>query len=164
VAKRDEYTADIDALDELDDFGDSDGDLDDVLEPDLDEEDLEGPDLDEDALVEDLEVALHEDLEVGDDLHDDEDVGPETKEIEDEDEALDDEDDDEEGEEALDVMLLTRESGLDEDFRLDDEPRDGLSNADAPISAGEFTCRSCFLVKRRPQLADAERMICLDCI
>ena len=29
---------------------------------------------------------------------------------------------------------------------------------------GEFTCRSCFLVKHPNQLADAKAMLCKDCV
>jgi len=65
--------------------------------------------------------------------------------------------------ESLDV-LLAREKAEDDDLvRLDDEPRDALNTTTTPIGANEFTCRSCFLVKRRAQLADADQMICFDC-
>jgi hypothetical protein len=33
----------------------------------------------------------------------------------------------------------------------------------APVAPEEFVCRSCFLVKRRTQLADPEQMWCRDC-
>jgi len=161
VVKPDEYT-DIDDLEDLDE--------------DLDVEDLEVEDLDDEDLDEGLSDDLDEDLEV-DGLGEEEDGGEEeSAEFEDEDEdeedeededegaELEDEEEDEEEEEALDI-LLARDTGLSEDLaRLDDEARDGLGSSDAPISAGEFTCRSCFLVKRRPQLADEERMVCLDCV
>jgi hypothetical protein len=101
------------------------------------------------------EGLVSEDL-VGEDLEEEEPLDEEDESAE-----LDEEEDEEE---ALDI-LLARDTGLNEDLvRLDDETRDGLGDVDAPIRAGEFTCRSCFLVKRRPQLADAERMICLDCV
>lgn len=32
-----------------------------------------------------------------------------------------------------------------------------------PQQPTEFTCRSCYLVKHRSQLADRERMFCRDC-
>lgn len=32
-----------------------------------------------------------------------------------------------------------------------------------PIQANEFTCRNCFLVKHRSQLADKKRVLCRDC-
>ncbi len=41
---------------------------------------------------------------------------------------------------------------------------DGVELAEvAPCGADEFVCRSCFLVRRRVQLADAVTMACLDC-
>jgi hypothetical protein len=192
VAKRDEYTTDIDALEDRDEFDEFDGDEEsladddlehdlsadleeadleeadleeaDLEEADLEEADLEEADLDDVDLGADLGAALTEDLEVSHDLDDEEVTARGTTHVEDEDdeEALDDEDE-EEGEEELDVLLGTRPPSLDDDVPYD-EPRDGLGNSDAPIGAGEFTCHSCFLVKRRPQLADQERMICYDCL
>ena len=32
------------------------------------------------------------------------------------------------------------------------------------ISEDEFTCRSCFLVKKPSQLADRDEMLCFDCV
>jgi hypothetical protein len=32
-----------------------------------------------------------------------------------------------------------------------------------PQQSNEFTCRNCFLVKHRSQLADRKKMICRDC-
>ena len=160
MAKPDEYTADIDDLEEIDD--------------DLDHEDLDHEDLDDEVLEEDLDddltAGLGEVLE--DDLDEDlspgldDALGTGTLEEEEEDETAElDEDEDEDEEAALDVLLLARDTGLNDDLaRLDDESRESLGNSDAPIGAGEFTCRSCFLVKRRPQLADEERMVCLDCV
>jgi hypothetical protein len=173
VAKRDEYTTDIDALedhDEFDEFDDdeeslADDDLGPDLSADLEEADLEEADLDDVGLGADLTADLTEDLEVTHELDDDEEVtarGTTHVEDEDDEEALDEEEDDE-SEEELDVLLGTRPPSLDDEVPYD-EPRDGLGNSDAPIGAGEFTCRSCFLVKRRPQLADQERMICYDCL
>ena len=125
---------------------------------DLEEDDIEDGDEDDD---EDLDLELDDDIPldviaVADDDDDDD------EEIE------DDEGDDEpavadEAEESLDV-LLAREVGEDDGLvRLDDEPRDGLVSVTTPIGADEFTCQSCFLVKRRAQLADEKQMICLDC-
>jgi hypothetical protein len=42
-------------------------------------------------------------------------------------------------------------------------PKEALTASTSPIGAGEFTCRSCFLVKRRAQLADEKLQLCLDC-
>jgi hypothetical protein len=122
----------------------------------LDTEEVEDDD-DEDEDDEDLDLEIDDDLVidvVADD--DDDDV-----EIDDDDEAEDVADD--EAEESLDV-LLAREQGEDDVLvRLDEEPRDGLVTTTTPIGADEFTCTSCFLVKRRAQLADAKQMICFDC-
>ena len=128
-----------------DDFEDADEILD-TEEEDDDEDD------------EDLDLEIDDDLVldvVADDNDDDVDL-----------EDDDDEADDavgEEAEESLDV-LLAREQGEDDALvRLDEEPRDGLVTSTTPIGADEFTCTSCFLVKRRAQLADAKQMICFDC-
>lgn len=127
---------------------------------DLEDDAAEDEDDDED---DDLDLDLDDDIPldaipVADDDDDDDD-----------DEIDDDESDDEpaaaadEAEESLDV-LLAREVGDDDgSIRLDDEPRDGLVAVTTPIGADEFTCQSCFLVKRRAQLADEKQMICLDC-
>lgn len=119
----------------------------------LDEEDDDEDDDDEDLEIIDADLDLDEIPVVDDD---------------DDEEEIDDEGDDEvvaddEAEESLDV-LLAREQGEDDALvRLDDEPRDGLVSVTTPIAADEFTCRSCFLVKRRAQLADEKSMICFDC-
>jgi len=127
-----------------------------------DEYDEEADDLveddDSDDDDEDIDLELDDDLEIDDIPVEDDD---------DDDEIDDDEETDavvgDEAEESLDV-LLAREQGDDESLvRLDDEPRDGLVSVIETISADEFTCTSCFLVKRRAQLADEKKMICLDC-
>lgn len=47
---------------------------------------------------------------------------------------------------------------------LDREDRVGTLPAKvAPQQETEFTCKKCFLVKHRSQLADKRRMICKDC-
>jgi hypothetical protein len=96
-------------------------------------------------------VAVEPDLD--EDLVDEEEVV---------DEEEDEDEDEEDGAEALDVLLV-REQALDDDLlRLGDDTRVYPATV-PPIAGSEFTCRSCFLVKRRAQLADEERMICLDC-
>lgn len=125
-----------------------DEDVDDTVDDDGETEDDD----------EDLDLELDDDLEV-DDIPDDDDDADDADDDDDEDEEVADED----AEESLDV-LLAREQGDDESLvRLDDEPRDGLVSVIETISADEFTCTSCFLVKRRAQLADEKKMICLDC-
>jgi hypothetical protein len=45
----------------------------------------------------------------------------------------------------------------------EEEELPGITEKVVPIRANEFVCRQCFLVKHKSQLADAEKMICLDC-
>ncbi len=59
---------------------------------------------------------------------------------------------DEDDGDVLDLDVLPEESSL-----------DPLSVKAIPQQANEFTCRGCFLVKHRSQLADQARMVCLDC-
>jgi hypothetical protein len=63
--------------------------------------------------------------------------------------AAEDEDEAEE-----DAVPLTREEKLAEPA---DAPRV------VPIQETEFTCRRCFLVKHRSQLANKKKMLCRDC-
>ncbi len=131
---------------------------DEVFEEDeFEADDLELNSLDElEEPDEDLEADLDENEEDLDEVAAAED---ELVEVEVDEELAEDED-----QESLEV-LLAREQILDDDdvLRLDDDARDVLTVADVPIGAGEFTCRSCFLVKRRAQLADETELICLDC-
>ena len=48
------------------------------------------------------------------------------------------------------------------DMRGDDKA-EALVEKVVPPQANEFTCRNCFLVKHRSQLADKKRMYCRDC-
>lgn len=88
---------------------------------------------------------------------------------EDEDEEEDDEEEDEEDVEAsLDVILKER-LVVEEDEEEDEEAPETDDRADSstkvlPKQPNEFVCRSCFLVKHPSQLADAERMLCRDCV
>lgn len=82
-------------------------------------------------------------------------------ESDDDEETLDEEGDDEE-EESLDV-ILAREQDLEEEFATVGESTSRQPSTTTPAGEDEFTCRSCFLVKRRAQLADAGDMICTDC-
>jgi hypothetical protein len=47
--------------------------------------------------------------------------------------------------------------------RGDDKGAEALVEKVVPPQANEFTCRNCFLVKHRSQLADKKRMFCRDC-
>lgn len=153
-------------------FPDEETDLNDEVEEDVEEdteiEDLS--DLDGDDLAIDDSPVVPDDLDddIADTPDDDEDDkdGDDDKDGEDDedDEDEDEDDEDDEEEESLDV-LLAREKVIDDDLgSIVDEPRDGLTIRPALVGAGEFTCRSCYLVKRRAQLADEKRMLCFDCV
>jgi len=49
------------------------------------------------------------------------------------------------------------------DLGRDDDSPEALVEKIVPIQANEFTCRNCFLVKHRSQLADKKRVFCRDC-
>jgi len=146
------------------------------IEPDLDEgDDLDLNVLDDDE--EDVEFDAADVEYVDGEAQDEEDEGEEEddgdvaevegdaatvehEEEEEDDDVVDDDDDDdeEEDEETLEVLL-----GPDSETTVTPARSRKDDSGDAPPGEGEFTCRSCFLVKRRAQLADADAMICLDC-
>ena len=72
---------------------------------------------------------------------------------------------------SLDEILTTRpeEQAAEEEeeesvLSLDrDERIESLSVKVVPQQPTEFTCRKCYLVKHRSQLADRKRMLCRDC-
>lgn len=138
------------------DLGDEIDDVDEL--PSLDDDD-------DDIAISDPPVTDDDDIDVEVDDEDDDAADPEDDDEPDDEDEDDDDEDDDEGEESLDV-LLAREKVLDEDDlgRIADESRGGLTVRPALVGAGEFTCRSCFLVKRRAQLADEKRMLCFDCV
>ncbi len=170
----DDFTADDDLAVE---DSDEELELDDELPLEEDEDDL--------ALEEDGDAALALDDDVLtpiDDFTGDDDDTEETdtvavvpvvvvadEEEEEEGPDLDEETDDvvddaeAEGEESLDVLLSREKVTEDDDLGRLEEPRDGFTVPAQPISPNEFTCRSCFLVKNRAQLADEEKLFCLDC-
>jgi hypothetical protein len=137
---------DIEDLDE-DEFG-SDIDVDDVDVDDVDDEDVLVDDSDDVVVEDEAEDEEDEVVDLEEELHPD-DV-----------------------EEPLDVLLLERTSSglLDEDEYDEDEDDSEADDRSDPASRippkrpGEFVCRSCFLVKHPSQLADAERMLCADCV
>ena len=45
-----------------------------------------------------------------------------------------------------------------------DDKAEALIEKVQPIQANEFTCRNCFLVKHRSQLADKKKLFCRDCV
>ena len=126
----------------------------------LDVDELDVDELDVDELdVDDEDTETEEGEAVDDDDDDDEDDEADTPLEDVEEDELDDDELDEESEESLEVLL-----GTDVEDESEGEGRvRPSSKADTPIGEGEFTCRSCFLVKRRAQLADAKKQICLDC-
>lgn len=140
---------------EIDDLGtDIDDELPEATLDDDDEEEIASLD----------ELAEEEDQD--DDDEEDEDTEEPTETEEDEDEeplaALDEDEDEEEAEESLDVLLGADEAGPPRKRRRRGAT-DTLDTTTNPAGEGEFTCRSCFLVKRRAQLADADQLICVDC-
>jgi len=72
---------------------------------------------------------------------------------------------------SLDEILSTRpeeQAAEEEDeesvLAMDrDERIESLSVKVVPQQPTEFTCRKCYLVKHRSQLADRKRMLCRDC-
>ena len=85
---------------------------------------------------------------------------------------VDDEEEAEGTEASLDELLAKRaEEKADEEE--DDSALDLTRGEEGPESLGtikvvpqqadEFTCRNCFLVKHRSQIADKKKMICRDC-
>lgn len=130
-------TVDVDSLDVH--GGDDDDDDDDVVEP-------------EEAAGESKAVDEDEDDENADDAE---------KDGEEEDDVVVDEEEEEEEDESvqsLDVLLIPDVPA----GRTRRQSTPAVEAADR-IREGEFTCRSCFLVKKRAQLADPEGLICLDC-
>ena len=81
-----------------------------------------------------------------------------------------DEEEENVGETSLEELLARRtddkveeedESVL--DLARADEKAETLTVKVLPQQSNEFTCRNCFLVKHRSQLADKKKMICRDC-
>lgn len=73
----------------------------------------------------------------------------------------------EEAEASLDEILRERlQPGGGAEYEAEEEAERQVATPEAEVSprrANEFVCRSCFLVKSRNQLADPDRLICLDC-
>lgn len=49
------------------------------------------------------------------------------------------------------------------DLDRGDDKTEALVEKIVPIQSDEFTCRNCFLVKHKSQLADKKRLFCVDC-
>jgi Domain of unknown function (DUF4193) len=176
--KVEEPTDEIEVDDDLEDDDDEGEDLDeDQLAAELDDADLDPEDLDEDDLDDSLDADFDEDEDDADEDDSDSDSdADEDEEEEDEADASDEEDED--GPSSLDQLLEKRSalrSGTD-DSDDDDEILALADDTLAPAKGGvkapviplrdreEFVCRSCFLVKRRSQLADPEKQLCRDCV
>jgi hypothetical protein len=142
---------DLNVLDDVDYDEDTDFDVETIDEEDEDEAD------DEEEVEADEQADVDENVKVGDVVVVDDEEDEEDEE-EDEDVVVDDDEEEEEDEETLEVLL-----GPDSDATVTPSRSRSDESGDAPPGEGEFTCRSCFLVKRRAQLADATAMICLDC-
>lgn len=111
---------------------------------------------------------------------DDDEVELTDDEVEDEDAAAGlDDDDDESEESSLDELLAQRsasrrgtddaEDEVEEILSFVPEPElgsvDPLPSKIVPVKDQmEFVCKSCYLVKKKSQLADPERMFCRDCV
>lgn len=137
---------------EEEDFAEAEGDDDEDDNLELDEID-ELDELDEEFDDDDDAVAAVIPADADDDDDEEEDVV-----------AVPEEDDDDDDEED-DGVLGFGEKALADDELLDfvDDSKEDLGLVTVPIGDGEFTCRSCFLVKRRAQMADEKKMICFDC-
>lgn len=146
-----------------DDLTAGDDDLDDDLELD-DDDDLDTDDIDteffdddDDDDDDDADEAVSVELVVDEELDEDLDDDLEDDELED--------DDDDDLDDELDELLEE-----DEEVQPLDEEEGGGKKGAKPrrkvelISEDEFTCRSCFLVKKPSQLADREAMFCFDCV
>jgi hypothetical protein len=165
------------------------GELDDetILEDDLDNEDVLEQDVDEDVLEVTLEDLVHGADQDEQDEEQDPSPGSEVAlspvstdgvrggDLDDFDDELDDD-----VEESLDLVLFERLDLVEVAFRAGDDG-DGDSRADntfgwltapdgpmdtidvAPCRIDEFVCQSCFLVRKRVQLADAVALTCRDC-
>jgi hypothetical protein len=75
----------------------------------------------------------------------------------------------EEAETSLDEIIAKKadepapEESEDEAVVAREERVEALTVKVVPQQPTEFTCRNCYLVKHRSQLADKKRMLCRDC-
>ncbi|MFY9586531.1 MAG: DUF4193 family protein [Actinomycetota bacterium] len=82
-----------------------------------------------------------------------------------------DEEEENVGETSLEELLARRaedKPGEEEDESVldlarGDEKAETLAIKVLPQQSNEFTCRNCFLVKHKSQLADKKKMLCRDC-
>lgn len=82
-----------------------------------------------------------------------------------------DEEEESVGETSLEELLArrTEDKAVEEedesllDLARGEERSETLAIKVLPQQSNEFTCRNCFLVKHKSQLADKKKMICRDC-
>ena len=82
-----------------------------------------------------------------------------------------DEEEESVSETSLEDLLARRadDKGVEEeaesvlDLARGEERAETLAIKVLPQQSNEFTCRNCFLVKHKSQLADKKKMICRDC-
>ncbi len=125
--------------------------LDDLVEDSTLDDELEEPD--EDVFDEEDFAEAPEDEVFGPDV-------PDVAEVEDVDADAADSDIN-----LTAVETIPEEDGEEEDVlvRVVGEEDEELEDVDG-LREGEFICASCYLVKGPTQLADATRMICVDCV
>ena len=144
---------------------------DDTTEETLDDEDVLG----EGDIDADLDGEIEDEIFVSDDA-DDGDVFEDDPVLEDDDEASEEEesaetpvplDASEDGDDELDgqpPVDLAAIEGLDVDDPLEVAAEVEDEDTDDAIREGEFVCTSCHMAKRSSALADADEMLCRDCV
>lgn len=136
-------------------------------EDEFDDDEIE--DIDEDVDLEDVDDDLEEaeEFESEDELSEGDEDGDEDE----------DEDEDEDDEEALDELeaeeleMLTEDEASETIVPNEAAEMRAIRRAEIAMEkeeasgagADEFVCQSCFLVKRRSQLASPRKKICKDC-
>lgn len=126
----------------------------------LDEEDVLGEgDLDDDLFEDDADEgdAFDDDAVLDDDGSSDEQEVAETPLPLD---VSEDGDDELDGEPPVDLTAI---EGLDVDDPIEVAAEDD-EDPDDTIREGEFVCSSCHMAKRSSALADADEMLCRDCV
>ena len=143
------------------------------------DEELEPEELDDEALLEEEDDEFPAIVEDEDGLPADEEGEGEEEEEEAEPAARraagDDEEDDDELLDADDIeadldtilkerLVAAEEEPDDEEDEVEVDERGEPLERLQPRRPGEFVCQSCFLVKHPSQLADANRLLCTDCV
>ena len=143
------------SVDEM--LDDEDGTIDDELfDGDVatdDEDEIFGED--DDALGDD---ALGDDALDDDEADEDEDESDATVPLD----ASEDGDDEFDGQPAVDLAVIEGLEVDDPTELVEDEVED--QDTDDTIREGEFVCSSCHMAKRSSALADADEMLCRDCV